>query len=96
MSKERRDKSSVLLIDDLTLRRTQTTSWLTEWARENDLKLVGMTPSEANEVIDVSNDFELVIFSVGGKTLNEPVYIRPVRLLHALMSRSALRDFFRP
>ena len=84
MKIENDDISSVLLIDDLQLRGVQITCWLTDWANANNLELLSMTRQEANQKLDVTSSFDLVLFSVGGTSLLEPEFARPVRILHAL------------
>ena len=84
MDGSKKNTASALLVDALELRRMQTSVWLSDWVDENNLNLISMTPSKANEILDVSDDFKLVIFSVGGLSLGTSEFMRPMRILHAL------------
>ena len=53
MDGSKKNTASALLVDALELRRMQTSVWLSDWVDENNLNLISMTPSKANEILDV-------------------------------------------
>ena len=65
-----RGKSSVVIFDTKALRRASIISLLESWAKAENLLLKSFDPNQAREALLPETDFRMLIFSVGGESIN--------------------------
>jgi DNA-binding NarL/FixJ family response regulator len=66
------NRSVVLIVDELVLRRAGLASAIELWARTEDLDIDALAPAQLDAFAARQRDVKLIIFSVGGISLNEP------------------------
>ena len=83
-------KRIALLVDRLVFRRAVLENFLVEWARDNEVELVALSPTELLEHADETGLCVISIFAIGGETIDDSEVERQVRVVGALAPASKM------
>ena len=81
-------KKTVFIVDAMAFRRARAESFLTPWARNENVELISLDPDEAHAKLIERSECDMLIYSVGAPSAYE--IFTEIQLLHTLRREAAL------
>lgn len=86
-------QDTVLLIDAMAFRRAGLESFLTPWAREENVKLISAPPNDAHERLVEDNGCKMLIYNIGGIPPTAHEIVSEILVLHTMRPTASLVVF---